>query len=51
VKRRVNPMLDFKSFENAHVVIAGIEFAQKILKKQSAQVVLLKRATLKCGSE
>jgi transposase-like protein len=34
VKRRVNPMLGFKSFENARVVIAGIEFAQKILKKQ-----------------
>jgi transposase-like protein len=34
VKRRVNPMLGFKSFENARVVVAGIEFAQKILKKQ-----------------
>jgi transposase-like protein len=34
VKRRVNPMLGFKVFENARVVIAGIEFAQKILKKQ-----------------
>jgi transposase-like protein len=34
VKRRVNPMLGFKSFENARVVVGGIEFAQKILKKQ-----------------
>jgi transposase-like protein len=29
VKRRVNPMLGFKSFENARVVIVGIELAQK----------------------
>jgi transposase-like protein len=34
VKRRVNPMLGFKSFENARVVIAGIELAQKISKRQ-----------------
>ena len=34
VKRRVNPMLGFKSFENARVVIAGIELAQKISKSQ-----------------
>src|SRR5688572_14985422 len=27
-------MLAFKCFENARVVVAGIEFAQKILKKQ-----------------
>jgi transposase-like protein len=29
VKRRVNPMLGFRSFENARVGIAGIELAQK----------------------
>lgn len=34
VKRRINPMLGFKSFENARVVIAGIEFVQKITKGQ-----------------
>jgi transposase-like protein len=34
VKRRVNPMLGFKSFENARIVIAGIELAQKISKRQ-----------------
>jgi transposase-like protein len=34
VKRRANPMLGFKSFENARVVIAGIELAQKISKRQ-----------------
>jgi transposase-like protein len=33
VKRRVNPMLGFKSFENAGLVIAGIELAQKISKR------------------
>jgi transposase-like protein len=33
VKRRVNPMLGFKSFENARVVIAGMELAQKISKR------------------
>jgi transposase-like protein len=33
VKRRVNPMLGFKSFEDARVVIAGIELAQKISKR------------------
>jgi transposase-like protein len=34
VKSRVQPMLGFKSFDNARVVIAGIEFAQKIKKRQ-----------------
>ena len=34
LKRRVRPMLGFKSFDNARVVIAGIEFAQKIKKRQ-----------------
>ncbi len=34
VKSRVQPMLGFQSFENARVVIAGIEFAQKIKKQQ-----------------
>jgi transposase-like protein len=34
VKRRVQPMLGFKTFLNARVVIAGIEFAQKIKKQQ-----------------
>src|SRR5919199_5243617 len=34
VKRRVQPMLGFQSFVNARVVIAGIEFAQKIKKRQ-----------------
>jgi len=33
VKRRVNPMLGFQSLENARVVIAGIELAQKISKR------------------
>jgi len=33
VKRRVNPMLGFQSLENAGVVIAGIELAQKISKR------------------
>jgi transposase-like protein len=33
VKRRVNPMLRFKSFDNARVVIADIELAQKINKR------------------
>jgi transposase-like protein len=33
VKRRVNPMRGFKSFENARVLIAGIELAQKISKR------------------
>jgi transposase-like protein len=32
-KRRVNPMLGFQSLENARVVIAGIELAQKICKR------------------
>ena len=34
VKSRVQPMLGFQSFENARVVIGGIEFAQKIKKRQ-----------------
>lgn len=34
VKTRVQPMLGFQSFENARVVIAGIELAQKIRKQQ-----------------
>lgn len=34
VKSRVQPMLGFQSFENARVVISGIEFAQKINKRQ-----------------
>jgi transposase-like protein len=33
VKRRVDPMLGFQSFENARVVIAGIELAQKISQR------------------
>jgi transposase-like protein len=31
--RRVNPMLGFKSFEKARVMIAGIELAQKISQR------------------
>jgi transposase-like protein len=34
VKRRVQPMLGFKTLLNARVVIAGIEFAEKIKKQQ-----------------
>ncbi len=34
VKKRVQPMLGFQSFENARVVISGIEFAEKIKKRQ-----------------
>jgi transposase-like protein len=34
VKNRVQPMLGFQSFENARVVIGGIEFAEKIKKRQ-----------------
>jgi transposase-like protein len=34
VKQRVNPMLGFKSFRNATIVISGIELAQKIWKGQ-----------------
>ncbi len=34
VKRRVQPMLGFHAFENARVVISGIEFAEKIKKRQ-----------------
>jgi transposase-like protein len=33
VKRRVNLMLGFQSFEKARVVIAGIELAQKISQR------------------
>ena len=34
VKRQVNPMLGFQSLENPRVLIAGIELAQKISKRQ-----------------
>lgn len=34
VKKRVQPMLGFQSFDNARVVIGGIEFAEKIKKRQ-----------------
>ena len=34
VKSRLRPMLGFKSFYNARRVIAGIELAQKIHKRQ-----------------
>lgn len=34
VKKRVQPMLGFQSFENARVIISGIEFAEKIKKRQ-----------------
>ncbi len=34
VKKRVQPMLGFQSFDNARVVISGIEFAEKIKKRQ-----------------
>ena len=34
VKQRIRPMLGFKRFGNAAVVIAGIELAQKIKKDQ-----------------
>ena len=34
VKQRLYPMLGFKRFENARVVIGGIELAQKIRKQQ-----------------
>ncbi len=34
IKSRVQPMLGFQSFDNTRVVIAGIEFAQKIKKQQ-----------------
>ncbi len=34
VKKRVQPMLGFQSFDNAWVVIGGIEFAEKIKKQQ-----------------
>jgi transposase-like protein len=34
LKRRVVPMLGFKRFDNARVVIAGVEFAEKIKKRQ-----------------
>jgi transposase-like protein len=41
VKRRVNPMLGFKSFENARVVIAGITCDGWVAPR---------RARLTCGS-
>jgi len=34
VKQRIVPMLGFKRFANAAVVIAGIELAEKIKKDQ-----------------
>jgi transposase-like protein len=34
VKRRIGPMLGFKRFANAAVVIGGIELAEKIKKSQ-----------------
>ena len=34
MKQRIYPMLGFKSFRNAAVVIRGIELAQKIRKGQ-----------------
>jgi transposase-like protein len=34
VKQRLYPMLGFKGFENARVVIGAIELAQKIRKRQ-----------------
>ena len=34
VKQRIVPMLGFKRFANAAVVIAGIELAEKIKKEQ-----------------
>ena len=36
MKFRVNAMLGFKSFENARVVLAGIELIQKLKKGQYA---------------
>jgi hypothetical protein len=45
-------MLGFKSFENAGVVIAVIELAQKISKNHTTcdGWVAPMRATLRCGS-
>jgi transposase-like protein len=34
VKQRIYPMLGFKRFRNATIVITGIELAQKIRKRQ-----------------
>src|SRR5919205_695234 len=51
VKRRVQPMLGFQSFANARVVIAGIEFAQKIKKRQYDVGISVghRRAPPRCG--
>jgi transposase-like protein len=53
VKRRVNPMLGFKSFENARVVIAGIELARRRSARDHTTCdgwVAPPRPTLTCGS-
>jgi transposase-like protein len=52
VKRRVNPMLGFQSSENARVVIAGIELAQRSARDYTTcdGGVAPTRATLRCGS-
>ena len=34
MKFRVGPMLGFKSFRNAQIVLAGIELIQKLKKRQ-----------------
>jgi transposase-like protein len=34
VKQRIYPMLGFKNFGNATVMISGVELAQKIRKSQ-----------------
>jgi IS6 family transposase len=44
VKSRVGPMLGFKRFGNAAIVIAGIELAQKLRKDQFNIHRLVKRA-------
>ncbi len=41
VKGRLQPMLGFKTFDNARRVIIGIELAQKIQKRQSAIPITL----------
>ena len=52
VKSRVQPMLGFKTFLNARVVMAGIEFAQKIKKQQYdlRRIGGVQEARHKCGS-
>jgi transposase-like protein len=35
IKRRVQPMLGFQSFDNARIVIAGIELAEKVKKNNT----------------